>query len=271
MGKDQISILILKDSGKLRQFRLSSKSFRIMVILAIFLSLLSLISIYGFFYLLRDKQKMRERNEQMAREIYIAKRNLNNVQSALNDVKRKLALEKTMVKKPREKEPTAQMPQKEINKGELPPSLRTRPIEQEKATFLYPAETKDQRVGIRDFKTVDSKDPSRLQVNFTIFNKDSQHRLVKGRIIMVAARETKEPPIYISFPRVPLRWGAPANPKMGYRFSIRRFMKIEGYFRKPSVDIRFDKVTIFIYSWDGTLIFREEFPIEERPIKESSG
>jgi hypothetical protein len=264
MGKGRISIVILKGSGKTRQFRLSARIFRIIVIIAIFIFFFSLFSIYGFFYLSRVTDEMRERNEQIARELDIAKRNLNKVQSALNDATKKLALEKAISKKQKDTATTAQIPKEETNKSRLSSSLQTRLTEQEEATVLYPSEAKDRKVGIRNVRTVELEDPYRLQVNFTIFNNNSQNNLVKGRTIIVVARETKKPFIYQSYPQGPLRLGEPTNPKIGRRFAIRRFVRIKGYFKKPSLDIRFDKVTIFIYSRNGTLMSKGEFPIEER-------
>jgi len=180
----------------------------------------------------------------MVKEVGLVKRKIKKVKSTLRDAKRKLALEQAMAKEPKEIKPGAKMSKEEIKESE-------------------------KKVGVRDFRLADSKDPSRLQVQFTIFNKDSYRSIVNGRIIVVASKETVEPYFYVSYPQTSLKGGEPTNPNTGYRFAIRKFKQIKGQFKRPSMEICFDHVSIFLYSPKGTLILREKFSIDENFCKEN--
>ncbi len=57
----------------------------------------------------------------------------------------------------------------------------------------------------------------------------------------------------------------PIDIKKGDSFAIRRFKKVEGYFDRPSIDVHFNKVTIYVYNLDKSLILKKAFPVEDRP------
>jgi hypothetical protein len=87
---------------------------------------------------------------------------------------------------------------------------------------------------------------------------------VRGRIIIVAETDRTGSLRHVSYPRIKLRIGEPIDIKKGSSFAIRRFKKVEGYFERPSTDVRFNKVTIFVYNQDKNLILKEAFSVEDR-------
>lgn len=243
MGKANTSILIMQDNGKVRHLKATSNSMRNLVIFTIFFSFLFLISHYGFFYLLLDTMEMKEKNKQIVKEINLVKMNKRKVKSALRNAKRKLALEQAKAKEQKEMGPTDSMSRGEIREG-------------------------FKEVGIRDFRLAHSQNKSRLDVRFTVFNKKPNHRVMNGQIIMIASKETEKPYSYVSYPQGLMRWGEPLNPNKGHRFTIRSFKQIKGYFERPSKDICFDKVSVFLYSLEGILLLKEKFAIDEILCKE---
>ncbi len=243
MGRAKTSILIMQDNGKVRQLRATSKSMRNLVIFTIFFPFLFLFSSYGFFSLLLDKMEMKEKNKQIVKESNLAKRNMKKVKSALRTAKRKLVLEQAIAKGQKVMEPTDP-----VSQGELSEVFKG--------------------VGIRDFMLVDPSDTSRLRVRFTVFNKELNRRAVNGQMVMVASKEAEEPYFYVSYPQVPLMLGEPSNPNKGNRFTIKNFKQIKGHFERPSTDICFEKVSIFLYSREGILLLKEKFAIDEILCKE---
>jgi hypothetical protein len=129
-----------------------------------------------------------------------------------------------------------------------------------------PTETasSDRIVGIRNLKTFAGGDPIKLNIKFNLYKVSSQHRIAKGWTIMVASADRTGSPLHVSHPRTTLRLGEPIDIRSGSSFAIRRFKKVEGYFDRPSIDIRFNKVTIFVYNQEKSLILKEVFTIEDK-------
>jgi soluble lytic murein transglycosylase-like protein len=105
----------------------------------------------------------------------------------------------------------------------------------------------EQIVGIRNLKTFAGEDPINLNIKFDLYKLSPRHQIVRGRIMIVAETDRVSYPI-----------------KKRSSFAIRRFKKVEGYFKRPSIDVRFKKVTIFVYTLDKNLILKEAFPVEDR-------
>jgi hypothetical protein len=254
MGKEKISILIVKDIGKVKSYRISLGLFRKIVALAGVLFILTMASVFGFFHLFWGREEMRDEIKRLTEKTESAKKEVKKHKKTLEEIRKQLASLKAKSKQGSGKAPKSRVSSR-IDKGSREKSDVKKPLE---------SMVERKKIGIRNFKKVEDRDPMSLKVRFGLFNQDPQNRIVEGRIIMVASKDQPEPSLHISYPSIPLSSGRPVNPKRGYRFAISRFKKIEGNFNRPSYDLYFDKVTIFVYSLNGDLILKEVYEIEDR-------
>ncbi len=254
MGKEKISILVVRDIGKAKSYRISFGLFKKIVVLAVVLFLFTVASVFGFFHLYWDRKEMQKGIERLTRQVELAKRQVKKHDKNLKETRKLLALLKVRPEQGSEKK----------SESRALPGADKESMEKSNAKKPLEFNVVNQVMDIRDFKKIKDQDTSRLKVIFGLYNQDPQHRVVEGRIIMVATKDQPGSPIHISYPQASLSSGRPINMKMGYRFAIRRFKQIEGYIERPSIDLRFDKVTIFVYSLDGNLILEEAFIIEDK-------
>jgi hypothetical protein len=126
------------------------------------------------------------------------------------------------------------------------------------------SESKDRLVEIRNLKTFVGENPIKLNIKFDLYKVDPQHRIAKGWLIMVASADRSGSPLHVSHPRTTLQLGEPIDIRSGSSFAIRRFKKVNGYFERPSMDVRFNRVIIFVYDQEKSLILKEAFPIVDK-------
>lgn len=254
MRKEKISILIVKDIGKVKSYRISLGLFKKLVGLAAVLFVLTVAAVFGFFHLFWEREEMRDEIKRLTGKTEVAKKEVRTHEKTLKKIRKQLASLKAKPEEGSGKAPGSEV-SSSIDKGS-----------KEKSDVKTSSESmvEGKRMGIQNFKMVKDQDPMSLKVRFDLFNQDPQRRIVEGRIIMVASKDQTKRPLHISYPSIPLSSGRPINPKRGYRFAISRFKKIEGKFTRPSYDLYFDKVTVFVYSLNGGLILKKTYIIEDR-------
>lgn len=110
-------------------------------------------------------------------------------------------------------------------------------------------------VGIEELKV--KRDRSTIDVNFRIVNKEPDEEPIGGYIFFLASiRDSDQSKVWV-YPSSPLRDGLPAEYRRGQRFLIQRFRSISAKF---TLGISTDKpliLEILVYDTDGELILKK--------------
>lgn len=116
-------------------------------------------------------------------------------------------------------------------------------------------------LSVQDFKVADGEDGRVKRVSFDLVNNLDEGKEVEGYVVIIG--EGGSPTLLSVFPKkVEVKDGTPINYKKGDSFSIRRLKRIQGTlpFQNP-VNGRW-KVTVFVYSTDGTPSLKKEFILD---------
>ncbi len=91
MGKEKISILIVKDIGKVKSYRISLGLFRKIVALAGVLFILTMASVFGFFHFFWGREEMRDEIKRLTEKTESAKKEVKKHTKTLKVIRKQLA------------------------------------------------------------------------------------------------------------------------------------------------------------------------------------
>jgi uncharacterized coiled-coil protein SlyX len=160
-----------------------------------------------------------------------------------------------------ENEKTA-LPKNESKVEKKPPVEAAKPASppKEKAAKA-PAKPVKFNADIRRFNVKYQSSQNYLKCDFRIYNTSKPKKALAGRSVVVF-KNLDEPPIkWLAVPKVGLTDGVP-NGKRGKSFKINNYrtMIFKAFGLKPPV--RFNSVSIYVYSSAGTLLSSREIPIQ---------
>jgi hypothetical protein len=105
-----------------------------------------------------------------------------------------------------------------------------------------------------------------LSFSFNLVNKSDEGRRASGHLVLMAKSTRLLSMSEGTYPRdVTLDGDFPVDFKQGNPFSIRRLKPIRGTIEIPTGGEPFDQLVIYVFLYDGNLIYQASFPIEPAP------
>lgn len=235
-NKDRLTIMIFKEAGKVKTFRISPR-----VLLAAFMFLIFYIvatifvtnkylayflpveSLYHFKYVGKDRIK-EDRIAKLSRELIKTTKSLERSEQHI-------ALLEDYIEEDKEQSPE--------------------PV----STSDYTESSSPILVGIEELKV--KRDRSTIDVTFRVVNRQSNEEPIGGYIFMLASiRDSDRSEVWV-YPSSPLKDGLPINYRRGQRFFIQRFKSMSS---KYTLSRSTDKpllLEILVYDRDGELILKK--------------
>lgn len=225
MKKDSLTIIVMRNVGKIWSFEIKTNRFIYLLILFVCLTLAPMYFTYGYFSLCRENALLVKEIQRL--ESGIRKQLNKGVKPAYN---------------PRS--------------APVSPGPNS-PEKSEIATPLY------SRISIRDFKVVTAKsEPDIVNFTFTVFNNTEDNRLVSGYIAIIAQNEDITPPIYMASSMSEVKNGVLVDYRKGQVFAIKYSKPLKGSIKKPKGGVEFKAIVIFVYSIEGDILLKKSFKIK---------
>jgi len=229
-NKDRLTIMIFKEVGKVKTFRISPRlllsAFMLLIfyiVATIFVTNAYLAYFYPFGSIGIDKIQ--------AEKIVKLSGELIKTTKSLERSEQHIALLEDYIEEDKEQSPE--------------------PV----STSDYTESSSPILVGIEELKV--KRDRSTIDVTFRIVNKQSNEKSIGGYIFMLASiRDSDRSEVWV-YPSSPLKDGLPINHRRGQRFFIQRFKSISS---KYTLSRSTDKpllLEILVYDRDGELILKK--------------
>lgn len=229
-NKERLTIMIFKEVGKVKTFRISP---RLLLGASLFLILYIVATIFvtnaylAYFFPFRSEGMDQIQEEKIAN----LNRELVKTTKSLERSKQHIALLEDYIRE-----------EKEQNREPV-------------STGDYTESSSPEIVGIEELKV--RRDRSTINVNFRIVNKQSNEEPIGGYIFILASlRDSDQSKVWV-YPGSPLKDGLPANHRLGHRFFIQRFKSISTQYTLSKSTDRPLILEILVYSRDGELILKK--------------
>ena len=229
-NKDRLTIMIFKEVGKVKTFRISP---RVLLVAFMFLIFYIVATIFvtnaylAYFYPFRSIGIDKMQAEKIAK----LSGELIKTTKSLERSEQHIALLEDYIEEDKEQSPE--------------------PV----STSDYTESSSPILVGIEDLKV--KRDRSTIDVTFRIVNKQSNEGPIGGYIFILASiRDSDRSEVWV-YPSSPLKDGLPINYRRGQRFFIQRFKSISS---KYTLSRSTDKpliLEVLVYDRDGELILKK--------------
>jgi len=244
MLNDSLTIILMRDVGKIRSLEIKTERLFYIMILLVILILASLYFTCGYFFLARERGQLISDYQKLELEFKDLDKKVENseeykiwsgkvLSSLLNSVE---------ITKPK--------------KNSRPGAVSIEASEESPLVNILSSE-----VSIGNFQAKTEESNSFMEISLNIINNYEDHRPISGYIIMMAERNENDNPVYASFPAVDIKDGIPANFKKGQFFTIKYLKSVKGYIIKPQEEWQPEKITVFIYSDKGNILYEEPFEL----------
>ena len=229
--KRDLTIMIFKQVGKVREFTISS-------VLILCASLFLLFYVVATIYFTNKYFDTRRANRIQAAKIAKLSRELLKATQSLDRSKRHIALLEDYID---EGKAQGFESESKVDDSEL-----------------------REVVGIEDLKV--ERGGLAVDVTFRIVNRQPNEGPVEGYIFVLArVRDSDQPQAWV-YPRSPLREGLPVDYRNGYRFFIWNFMSISSELRPGEWIDNPLILEILVYDRDGTLILKKATEVQNPPL-----
>ena len=224
-----LTIIILKEVGKVRTFRISSR-------LILWASVFFIFYIAATVFVTNNYFEIYSINRMQADKIAALRRELIKTTKSLDRSKQHLALLDEFRR------------EEKINGPE--------PI----STADYTESSSPEIVDINEVKV--KRDKSTINVTFRIINRQLNEEPMGGYIFVIASlKDSDQSEVWI-YPNSALKEGLPVNYRSGHRFFIQRFISIDSKLRlSKSVDKPLI-LEILVYDTDGELILKKAAEVQ---------
>jgi len=245
--RSHFTIMISRGPGKVRSFRISSKS---LIGSILFFGLLVLSS-FLCLYLYMDTLLTGVVQEVPVEELQ--GRSLNTTDKMHNTGERLEQAEES----DRSKRDAFT---KDKNRKEQP----GKPAEEEagnppaagKGSQLSKSGITEEKVGIEKFTI--SRDGEKLSVQFRVTNENLSHQQIGGYVFAIAMDKRKDRPGFWSYPKTPLHNGVPVQHRQGQPFRIKNYKNIRCTYFLDSPDTTIRSFNILVYNEMGRCILNKE-------------
>jgi len=229
-NKERLTIMIFKELGKVKTFRISP---RVLLVAFMFLIFYIVATIFvtnkylAYFYPFRSTgiDKMR------AEKIVKLSRELIKTTKSLERSEQHIALLEDYIEEDKEQSPE--------------------PV----STSDYTESSSPILVEIEDLKV--KRDRSTIDVTFRIVNKQLNEEPIGGYIFILASiRDSDRSEVWV-YPSSPLKDGLPINHRRGQRFFIQRFKSISSKYKLSRSTDKPLILEVLVYGRDGELILKK--------------
>jgi len=243
------TVMIVRDVGKVRSFRISSR-------FLFWTSLLIALSILAFFLIINEYLDELRTNRAQSECLKRLQQEIENTKSALNRSKQHLALLDSYIKHSEvgNEKPATEKPEPTSKPEKVEPT-KDKPTVEHASGKKTVKESKEKLADIKDL--VIRKEGTRLMVSFNLVNMRGAESPLSGYVHIIAMDEQTDPPRVWTYPEVAVRNGVPENYKEGQLFSIKNFKTIRGkYALKESQSP--SSIKALVYNESGKLILNKD-------------
>lgn len=244
---NRLTVMILKDIGKVRSFKLSGRGVLCVIIFLLIYMSLSVLIINKYFNLRYVHNEQTKKIKQLEKDLSESRLNLQRSEERVtlwedfvDNLQQRLDQEEEGVLSQETASPPE--PENNIREPEIPVETGSPKI-----------------VDIQDL--VIQKQGSVIIVDFKLMNMQPNEKTLEGYTHIITESKYHNPSKLWSYPKEILKNGLPQNYKKGELFIIKRFKPINGRIDLGSSDDTPSIIRVLVYDHSGALILKKEFAV----------